>query len=191
MIVKASDVATQDTGAEKLNQNIALPRDSYVVRCKKEEAVIAKSSGNYQFVRTWEIVSPEVVIAPATGKAIRVAGTEVTQYLTIKAVEDSDKGTAAQRTIAAQKRLFEENAKLGLAQEVDTENAACECVGIMADATLGSEPRVERKEPTPAQRASNKPGDEIKDSSGKSITKYSPRLIEIQGKSSFSGSGAF
>lgn len=187
--VTAAEVAGQASTAEKLHSGIQLPRDSYVVRCKKEEAVIAKSSGNYQFVRTWEIVSPETVVAPATGQTIKVAGVEVIQYLPIRCVEDTDKGTAKDRTVAAQKKLFAENAKLGLAQEVDDENALCECVGVVADATLGSEERVERKEPTPAQRAANKPGDEIKDSSGKAIKKYSARLIEIQGKSNYVPSG--
>lgn len=175
--VAASDL--QGKVEVKLNSEIALPKDIYKVRCKKEEAVVAKSSENYQFVRTWEIVSPEFV--QVDGKNVRIAGTEMTQYLTIKCAYEKDGKSAEERTNNALARLFAENAKLGLPQEVDTENAECLCEGRFADAILGSDKYTQTKEPTAEQKAKGQPGEAIKDPiTGKPIEKFTPRLIEIR-----------
>lgn len=178
-LVKKEDL--QGKVEVKLSSDIPLPRDRYTARCCKEEAVLAKSSGNLQLVRTWEIVQPDSFVY--NGNVVKISGTQVIQYLPVKCFEEKDGKSAADRTASAQDRLFKENAKLGLAQEVDDEQPALECQGVIADVILASDEYVQRKEPTAEQRAAKQMGDPIKDANGKEIKRYTPRFVEVLGRS--------
>ena len=173
-IVKATDTVVS------LNSSTQLPTDRYIVRCKKEEFGISKSSGNPMITRTWEIVSPDTIVV--NGQSVVIAGTEILQYLTLKNIEDDAK------TKAAVGRYLAENKKLGLySDEVDNENPSLVCVGVVADAILASDENTRKKAPTPEQIAAGKKfGDNILGQDGKPIKSYQHKVGEILGVSTAS-----
>ena len=171
-IINKSNAVVNLTSKQKL------PRDRYLVQCIK--AVFGVSSGgNPMITLEWQIVAPEAV--EIDGVRTIVAGQKyLMQYFPTKVKGDNGEWDA-KKTAGAQGRLLELFAALGLPNDnIDDENPPVkELEGIFADAILDAEESVQRKQPTPEQKAARQLGDEILDANGKKIVSYRPIVAQI------------
>ena len=162
----------------QLNNTMRLDRVPCDFRCTKEEFGNSKAGGNPMFTRRWEVISPETIKLPGVDSPVLLAGTEVVQYLPLKNVKEPEKTTAMLM------RFKQEQIKLGLnADDIDDENPALECEGVVARGEITSEERTAMTRPTPEEVANGVKPQPILNEDGTEKKVYYPKLRAIYGKS--------
>jgi hypothetical protein len=162
-----------------LNPSIKLPRDRYTVRIKEESFEISKASGNPMIVLTCELVSPDSFVNPVDGGKVNIGGVELAKKYVVLS---SKKGEAEAQ--ANFDRYADMRDKLGVPigdEGVDINNPPKVFVGKVIDAICDGEEFIQRKDPTPDQRAKGEQGNPITDTAGNQIKSYKPIIVNILG----------
>ena len=161
------------------------PRTRCTVRCIEEKFSVSQSSGNPMITRTWEVVSPEIININGEDKVL--AGTKVQQYLPTMSMDENGERNDA-KSDKALARLRDENKVLGLTYEqIDDENPALECEGVIAEANLGPDEYSMKEPPTPEELAlGQKFGKDRIGEDGKPVKGYRIKLEGILSRSTSS-----
>lgn len=160
-----------------------------VLRCIEEVFDKAKGSDNMMITREWEVVMPEIVVINGENKCL--AGSKLKQYLTTIVIDDETGKRNDAKSDKALARLRDENKVLGLSHnEIDDENPALDCEGVMADGTVGSEEYSLKEPATPEEIAlGKKVGKDRIGADGKPEKGYRLKLVGILGLSNQVGAG--
>lgn len=171
----------KDKREVNLNKNIKLPRNMYSLRIKQEEFKIS-SKDNPMIVLTYEFIAPETFVNPVDNSIVNIAGVEVHQkrYITLSVKDDAEK---SQKMFDQYSDLRDQLGKpIGPDEDVDINNPPKVFEGLVIDAICDGVEYVQRKDPTPAQKAKGEPGDPIL-VDGKQVKAYLTEVKEILGLS--------
>lgn len=182
---------------QQINATHQLNRDRYVIRFTTEKCAPAKSPPNNPCVTLEaEIVASgtgePTIVSNYTGITLGIQGASCKpMYLSLRSKKE-DGSIDNEATQQAIDRFCDLRIKCGLEipdEGVDPEQPPLGFKGVVVDAILDAEEFVQRKTPSPEQRAQGKPGDEILGQDGKPMKSYSIVIRNILGVSAFDASG--
>ncbi len=172
-ILKPTQTAEGNAQVSNLTRSQRLPKDNYIVRCKKATAEVSKTSNKPMIKMIWEIARPDQI--EIGGKPVSIAGIELKpQYLVCH--EDN---------VNKSRGLFAIQAMFGIEQGVDLddlETHAKEFEGKVANAICGAEEYVQRKDLTDAEIAAGKTPQEaepIRMEDGTEVKGYNCVLVQL------------
>lgn len=176
-ILKATPESEREVG---LTGRMKLPKERYAVRILEEEFKISNNSGNPMIVLVGEIVAPDSFKDPVTGATVNIHGTELDDfYLVLSDVKDAKKAQANfNRYADTRKRVGNPVPEEG----IDVDNPPTDVFkGLILDCICDSEEQMQRKDPTPEQKAKKEMGDPLLDAQGKKMMYYRHKIKEILG----------
>lgn len=173
-------------GISSWNSKMPFPKDAYILKCVEESFAPSKSSGNPMLTRTWEIISPEIIVIG--DKQVNIGGVKLTQYRPVKCKNSKEEAEATGKEWNEEKSdkafgsLRDELIAMGFDPngEIDDENPPRWAENKTVLALCYGKKDVARKPPTREQLSKGiKQGDEIKDAYGKPIETYTPVIETV------------
>lgn len=168
--------------ATKWTSKLPFPKDSnYIIACKDATFGPSKSSGKPMITAKFEVVAPDV--AMIDGEEVTIAGVEMTMYWVTQSIDEHG-NLDAEKTKSIAQRIEKLYKAFGLDfSTFNPENPDVDAFkGKRVYALLESEPREQRKQPTPEQLKNKQLGDVLKNPvTGKALVNYFPKCSEIFG----------
>lgn len=164
-----------NASVSNLARNQRLPKDNYIVRCKKATAEVSKTSGKPMIKLIWEIARPDQI--EVAGKPVSIAGIELRPTYMVIHTDPSD--------AKKNDRLFNTQEMFGIEPGVDPDDLepyAKAFEGKVANAICGAEEYIQRKDLTDAEIAAGKTPQEaepIRMEDGSEVKGYNCVLIQL------------
>lgn len=174
-ILKPTQTAEGNAQVSNLTRSQRLPKDNYIVRCKKSTAEVSKTSGKPMIKMVWEIARPDSI--EINGKPTAIAGIELKPNYLVCHTDPAD--------AKKNERLFNTQVMFGIEPGVDVDDLepyAKAFEGKVANAICGAEEYVQRKDLTDAEIAAGKTPQEaepIRMEDGTEVKGYNCVLIQL------------